>query len=76
MSLGERSGPVAHRRQGHVLRLPGNGKTIGYTMLYIMVSPTEQAGPGSSCGPLGGRTKNGDDTQANRLATDAMLGSG
>jgi ABC-type glycerol-3-phosphate transport system substrate-binding protein len=56
---------------------PGDGKTIGYTMLYIMPSTTkDRPWAWKLLQYLGGRTKNGDYTQAHRLATDAMLGSG
>ena len=60
-----------------VLGHPGNGKTIGYTMLYIMTGAhDDKEWAWKLLQYLGGRTKNGEYTQANRLATDAMLGSG
>jgi ABC-type glycerol-3-phosphate transport system substrate-binding protein len=63
--------------KGRVVGHPGDGKTIGYTMLYIMPSTTkDKAWAWKLLQYLGGRTKNGEYTQANRLATDAMLGSG
>ena len=56
---------------------PGDGKTIGYTMLYMMASTTKnKEWAWKLLQYLGGRTKDGQYTQANRLATDAMLGSG
>ena len=59
------------------MMMPGNGGTIGYTMLYIM---SEAAGNKEWAWKLlqylGGRTKDGVFTQANSLATDVMLGSG
>ncbi|HEV8438050.1 MAG TPA: extracellular solute-binding protein [Methylomirabilota bacterium] len=67
--------PIAGK--GRVLALPGDGKTIGYTMLYILCSATKNKEWAWKLQQyLGGRTKNGEYTQANRLATDAMLGSG
>jgi ABC-type glycerol-3-phosphate transport system substrate-binding protein len=67
--------PIAGK--GRVLGHPGDGKTIGYTMLYILVSTTKnREWAWKLMQYLGGRTKNGDYTQANRLADDAMLGSG
>ena len=63
--------------KGRVVGHPGDGKTIGYTMLYIMPSTTkDRQWAWKLLQYLGGRTRNGDYTQANRLATDAMLGSG
>jgi len=63
--------------KGRVVGHPGDGKTIGYTMLYIMVSTTKnKEWAWKLLQYLGGRTKNGEYTQANRLAEDAMLGSG
>jgi ABC-type glycerol-3-phosphate transport system substrate-binding protein len=67
--------PIAGK--GRALALPGDGKTIGYTMLYILCSATKnKEWAWKLLQYLGGRTKNGEYTQANRLATDAMLGSG
>lgn len=67
--------PIAGK--GRVLGHPGEGKTIGYTMLYIMPSTTKnKEWAWKLLQYLGGRTKNGEYTQANRLAVDAMLGSG
>jgi len=67
--------PIAGK--GRVVGHPGDGKTIGYTMLYIMVSTTKnKEWAWKLLQYLGGRTKDGQYTQANRLATDAMLGSG
>lgn len=67
--------PIAGK--GKVLGHPGDGKTIGYTMLYIMPSTTKhREWAWALLQYLGGRTKDGQYTQANRLATDAMLGSG
>ena len=67
--------PIAGK--GRVVGHPGDGKTIGYTMLYMMVSTTKnKEWAWKLLQALGGRTKDGQYTQANRLATDAMLGSG
>src|SRR5439155_1331907 len=67
--------PIAGK--GRALALPGDGKTIGYTMLYILCSATKnKEWAWKLLQYLGGRTKSGEYTQANRLATDAMLGSG
>ena len=67
--------PIAGK--GRVVGHPGDGKTIGYTMLYMMVSTTKnKEWAWKLLQDLGGRTKDGQYTQANRLATDAMLGSG
>jgi len=67
--------PIAGK--GRTLALPGDGKTIGYTMLYILCSATKnKEWAWKLLQYLGGRTKSGEYTQANRLATDAMLGSG
>ena len=63
--------------KGRVVGHPGEGKTIGYTMLYILTGATKQREwAWKLLQYLGGRTKNGEYTQANRLAADAMLGSG
>jgi hypothetical protein len=67
--------PIAGK--GRVLGLPGDGKTIGYTMLYILTSATKNKEWAWKLQQyLGGRTKNGEYTQAQRLAQDAMLASG
>lgn len=67
--------PIAGK--GRVHGLPGDGKTIGYTMLYILVSTTRhREWAWKLLQYLGGRTKDGQYTQALRLARDAMLGSG
>jgi len=67
--------PIAGK--GRVVGHPGDGKTIGYTMLYILPSATKnKEWAWKLLQYLGGRTKDGQYTQANRLATDAMLGSG
>jgi multiple sugar transport system substrate-binding protein len=67
--------PIAGK--GRVVGHPGDGKTIGYTMLYILTSATKnREWAWKLLQYLGGRTKDGQYTQANRLATDAMLGSG
>ena len=56
---------------------PGNGKTIGYSMLYILTGAHEnKEWAWKLLQYLGGRTKDGKYTQALRLAEDAMLGSG
>ncbi len=63
--------------KGRMLGHPGDGKTIGYTMLYTLVSTTKSKDwAWKLLQYLGGRTKDGHYTQAERLATDAMLGSG
>ena len=67
--------PIAGK--GRVLGLPGDGKTIGYTMLYFLASATKnREWAWKLLQYLGGRTKNGEYTQAQRLAQDAMLASG
>jgi multiple sugar transport system substrate-binding protein len=67
--------PIAGK--GRVLGHPGDGKTIGYTMLYILTGNTKnREWAWKLLQYLGGRTKDGQYTQANRLAADAMLGSG
>jgi ABC-type glycerol-3-phosphate transport system substrate-binding protein len=67
--------PIAGK--GRMVGHPGDGKTIGYTMLYIMVSTTKNKDwAWKLLQYLGGKTKDGQYTQAQRLATDAMLGSG
>jgi ABC-type glycerol-3-phosphate transport system substrate-binding protein len=67
--------PIAGK--GRVLGLPGDGKTIGYTMLYFLTSATKnREWAWKLLQYLGGRTKNGEYTQAQRLAQDAMLASG
>jgi len=67
--------PIAGK--GRVLGHPGDGKTIGYTMLYILTAnPKNRDWAWKLLQYLGGRTKDGQYTQANRLAADAMLGSG
>jgi len=67
--------PIAGK--GRVVGHPGDGKTIGYTMLYMMMAATKNRDwAWKLLQYLGGRTKDGQYTQANRLATDAMLGSG
>ena len=67
--------PIAGK--GRVVGLPDDGKTIGYTMLYMMVSTTKNRDwAWKLLQYLGGKTKDGQYTQANRLAADAMLGSG
>ena len=67
--------PIAGKARfvGH----PFDGKTIGYTMLYIMPSTAKnKEWAWKLMQYLGGRTKDGRYTQAERLASDAMLGSG
>jgi ABC-type glycerol-3-phosphate transport system substrate-binding protein len=67
--------PIAGK--GRIVGHPGDGKTIGYTVLYMMVSTTKNKDwAWKLLQYLGGRTRDGQYTQANRLATDAMLGSG
>ena len=67
--------PIAGKAK--VLGHPGDGKTIGYTMIYILSGAYEdKEWAWKLLQYLGGKTKDGHYTQANRLATDAMLGSG
>src|SRR3989442_15937311 len=67
--------PIAGK--GRVLGLPGDGKTIGYTMLYILTSATKNKEWAWKLQQyLGGRTKSGEYTQAQRLAPDAKLANG
>ena len=67
--------PIAGKAKVH--GHPGDGKTIGYTMIYILSGAyDDKEWAWKLLQYLGGRTKDGEYTQANRLATDAMLGSG
>jgi ABC-type glycerol-3-phosphate transport system substrate-binding protein len=67
--------PIAGKGR-HAL-MPGDGKTLGYTVLYVLSSATKnKEWAWKLLQALGGRTKDGRYTQAERLATDAMLGSG
>ena len=67
--------PIAGK--GKLAPMPGDGKTLGYTVLYLMSTATKnKEWAWKLLQYLGGRTKDGKYTQAERLATDAMLGSG
>ena len=56
--------PIAGK--GRVLGHPGDGKTIGYTMLYILTAaPKNREWAWKLLQYLGGRTKDGQYTQAN-----------
>ncbi len=60
-----------------VMGSPGDGKTIGATSVYFLCSANrDKEWAWKLLQYLGGRTKDGDYTQANNLARDAMLGSG
>ena len=65
--------PIAGK--GRVLGHPGDGKTIGYTMLYILTAaPKNREWAWKLLQYLGGRTKDGQYTQANRLASRCHAG--
>lgn len=67
--------PIAGKAK-HAL-MPGSGKTIGYTQLYLLSKATKnKEWAWKLLQYLGGRTKDGRYTQADSLATDAMLASG
>src|SRR5205085_2121741 len=67
--------PIAGK--GKYALMPGDGKTLGYTMLYLMSTASKnKEWAWRLLQTLGGKTKDGRYTQAERLATDAMLGSG
>jgi hypothetical protein len=67
--------PIAGK--GRVLGHPGDGKTIGYTMLYILTAPAKsREWAWKLLQYLGGARRTVQYTQANRCAADAMLGSG
>jgi multiple sugar transport system substrate-binding protein len=56
---------------------PGDGKTIGDTHVYFLCTANrDRDWAWKLLQYLGGKTKDGDYTQANTLARDAMLGSG
>src|SRR3954447_12980419 len=56
---------------------PGDGKTIGDSHVYFLCSANrDKDWSWKLLQYLGGRTKDGQYTQANNLARDAMLGSG
>lgn len=60
-----------------VLGSPGDGKTIGVTHVYFLTTANRDKEWGwKLLQYLGGRTKDGNYTQAVGLAKDAMLGSG
>ena len=67
--------PIAGK--GKLAPMPSDGKTLGYTVLYLMSTASQnKEWAWKLLQGLGGRTKDGKYTQAERLATDAMLGSG
>ena len=56
---------------------PGDGKTIGVTHVYFLTTANrDKEWAWKLLQYLGGRSKNGEYTQAHALAKDAMLGSG
>jgi multiple sugar transport system substrate-binding protein len=60
-----------------VLGSPGDGRTIGDSHVYFLCSANrDKEWAWKLLQYLGGRTKDGQYTQANNLARDAMLGSG
>src|SRR5476651_908169 len=60
-----------------VLGSPGDGKTIGDTHVYFLCTATrDKEWAWKLLQYLGGKTKDGQYTQAINLARDAMLGSG
>ena len=60
-----------------VMGSPGDGKTIADAHVYFLCTANRnKEWAWKLLQYLGGRTKDGQYTQANRLATDAMLGSG
>ncbi len=67
--------PIAGK--GKYAPMPGDGKTLGYTVLYLMSSATKnKEWAWKLLQYMGGKTKAGTYTQAERLASDAMLASG
>ncbi len=56
---------------------PGDGRTVGVTHVYFLCTANRDKGwAWKLLQYLGGRTKDGNYTQAENLARDAMLGSG
>lgn len=67
--------PIAGKVKVH--GFPGDGKTIGVTHVYFLNSAhRDKEWAWKLLQYLGGRTKDGNFTQAENLAKDAMLGSG
>lgn len=67
--------PIAGKVRVH--GFPGDGKTIGVTHVYFLNSAhRDKEWAWKLLQYLGGRTKDGNFTQATNLARDAMLGSG
>jgi multiple sugar transport system substrate-binding protein len=67
--------PIAGRAKVH--GSPGDGATIGVTHVYFLTTATRNKDwAWKLLQYLGGRTKDGEYTQAVGLARDAMLGSG
>lgn len=67
--------PIAGKVRVH--GFPGDGKTIGVTHVYFLSSAyRDKEWAWKVLQYLGGKTKDGDYTQAKNLARDAMLGSG
>jgi multiple sugar transport system substrate-binding protein len=67
--------PIAGKVKVH--GWPGDGKTIGVTHVYFLTSANrDKEWAWKLLQYLGGRTKDGEYTQAVGLARDAMLGSG
>jgi multiple sugar transport system substrate-binding protein len=67
--------PIAGKVKVH--GSPGDGKTIGVTHVYFLSSAhRDKEWAWKLLQYLGGKTKDGQYTQANNLAKDAMLGSG
>ena len=60
-----------------MLGSPGDGKTIGVTHVYFLSTANrDKEWAWKLLQYLGGKTKDGNYTQAIGLAKDAMLGSG
>jgi multiple sugar transport system substrate-binding protein len=67
--------PIAGKVKVH--GFPGDGATIGVTHVYFLSTATrDRDWAWKLLQYLGGRTKDGEFTQADNLARDAMLGSG
>jgi len=67
--------PIAGKVKVH--GFPGDGRTIGVTHVYFLCSAhRDKEWAWKLLQYLGGRTKDGEYTQALNLAKDAMLGSG
>lgn len=67
--------PIAGKVKVH--GFPGDGRTIGVTHVYFLTTAyRDKEWAWKLLQYLGGRTKNGEYTQARSIARDAMLGSG